>query len=52
MTRKARITLKIRLGMGGTLIGMNGATTSDALAVNLVNTSITMTWGQVKSESF
>ena len=39
-------------GNGYTLIGMNGATTSDALAVNPANTSITTTWGQVKSESF
>ena len=37
---------------GRTLIGMNGATTSGALAVNPVNTSITTTWGQIKSESF
>ena len=39
-------------GNGYTLIGMNGATTSDALAVNPANTSITTTWGQIKSESF
>ena len=39
-------------GNGYTLIGMNGATTSSALAVNPRNTSITTTWGQVKSESF
>ena len=39
-------------GNGYTLIGMNGATTSGALAVNPANTSITTTWGQVKSESF
>ena len=39
-------------GNGRTLIGMNGATTSDALAVNPVNTSITTTWGQIKSGSF
>ena len=39
-------------GHGYTLIGMNGATTSGALAVNPRNTSITTTWGQVKSESF
>ena len=39
-------------GNGYTLIGMNGAATSDALAVNPANTSITTTWGQVKSESF
>ena len=39
-------------GNGYTLIGMNGAATSGALAVNPANTSITTTWGQVKSESF
>ena len=39
-------------GNGKTLIGMNGATTSGALAVNPANTSITTTWGQVKSKSF
>ena len=39
-------------GNGYTLIGMNGATTSGALAVNPANTSITTTWGQVKSKSF
>ena len=39
-------------GNGKTLIGMNGATTSSALVVNPANTSITTTWGQVKSESF
>ena len=39
-------------GNGYTLIGMNGATTSGALAVNQANTSITTTWGQVKSKSF
>jgi len=39
-------------GNGYTLIGMNGATTSGALAVNPANTSITTTWGQVKSEAF
>ena len=38
-------------GNGYTLIGMNGATTSSALAVNPRNTSITTTWGQVKSET-
>ena len=32
-----------------TLIGMNGAATSIALAVNPDNTSITTTWGQMKS---
>ena len=37
---------------GKTLIGMNGATTSDSLAVNPSNTSITTTWGQIKSEAF
>ena len=39
-------------GNGYTLIGMNGATTNGALAVNPDNTSLTTTWGQVKSESF
>ena len=39
-------------GNGYTLIGMNGATTGSALAVNPANTSITTTWGQIKSESF
>ncbi len=39
-------------GSGKTLIGMNGVTTSGALAVNPADTSITMTWGQIKSESF
>ena len=39
-------------GNGYTLIGMNGATTSGPLAVNPRNTSITTTWGQVKSEAF
>jgi len=39
-------------GNGYTLIGMNGATTSSALAVNPANTSLTTTWGQVKSEAF
>ena len=39
-------------GNGYTLIGMNGAVTSDALAVNPRNTSITTTWGQIKLESF
>ena len=38
-------------GNGKTLIGMNGATTSGALAVNPMNTSLTTTWGQIKSES-
>ena len=38
-------------GNGYTLIGMNGAATGSALAVNPRNTSITTTWGQVKSES-
>ncbi len=38
-------------GNGYTLIGMNGATTGSALSVNPKNTSITTTWGQVKSES-
>ena len=39
-------------GGGKTLIGMNGVTTSGPLAVNPRNTSITTTWGQIKSESF
>jgi len=39
-------------GNGKKLIGLNGATTSGALAVNPANTSIATTWGQVKSESF
>ena len=39
-------------GNGHTLIGMNGATTSRPLAVNPRDTSITTTWGQVKSEAF
>ena len=39
-------------GGGKTLIGMNGVTTSSALAVNPTNISITTTWGQIKSESF
>ena len=39
-------------GNGKTLIGMNGVTTSRALAVNPANTSIATTWGQVKSEAF
>ena len=39
-------------GNGYTLIGMNGATTGSALAVNPRNISITTTWGQVKSKSF
>ena len=38
-------------GNGYTLIGVNGATTSRALAVNPANTSITTTWGQIKLES-
>ena len=38
-------------GNGYTLIGMNGATTSRALAVNPANTSITTTWGQIKLKS-
>ncbi len=38
-------------GNGKTLIGMNGATTSGALAVNPTSTSLTSTWGQIKSES-
>ena len=38
-------------GNGNTLIGMNGATTSGALAVNPMDTSLTTTWGQIKSES-
>ena len=39
-------------GNGKTLIGMNGATASGPLAVNPRNTSITTTWGQIKSEAF
>ena len=39
-------------GNGYTLIGMNGAATSSALAVNPANTSLTTTWGQIKSEAF
>ncbi len=39
-------------GNGYTLIGMNGATTGSALSVNPRNTSITTTWGQVKSEAY
>ena len=38
-------------GNGYTLIGMNGATTGVALAVNPANTSLTTTWGQIKLES-
>ena len=38
-------------GNGKTLIGMNGATTSGALTVNPVSTSLTTTWGQIKSRS-
>ena len=38
-------------GNGKTLIGMNGATTSGALAINPRNTALTTTWGQIKSES-
>ncbi len=38
-------------GNGKTLIGMNGAATSGALAVNPTSTSLTSTWGQIKSES-
>ena len=38
-------------GNGYTLIGMNGATTGVALAVNPDNTSLTTTWGQIKLES-
>ena len=37
-------------GNGNTLIGMNGATTSGALAVE-PSTSLTTTWGRIKSES-
>ncbi len=39
-------------GNGYTLIGMNGATTSAPLAVNPRDTSITTTWGQIKSDAF
>ena len=38
-------------GNGNTLIGMNGATTSGALAVNPASTSVTTTWGRIKLES-
>ena len=38
-------------GNGKTLIGMNGATTSGALAVNPRSTSLTTTWGQIKARS-
>ena len=38
-------------GNGKTLIGMNGAATSGALAVNPTRTSLTSTWGQIKSEA-
>ena len=38
-------------GNGYTLIGMNGAATSSALAVNPANTSLTTIWGQIKLES-
>ena len=38
-------------GNGKTLIGMNGATTSGALAVNPTSTSLTSTWGKIKSEA-
>ena len=38
-------------GNGYTLIGMNGAAIGVALAVNPANTSLTTTWGQIKSES-
>ncbi|RKU23655.1 hypothetical protein C6499_18080 [Candidatus Poribacteria bacterium] len=38
-------------GNGKTLIGMNGAATSGALAVNPTRTSLTSTWGQIKLES-
>ena len=39
-------------GNGYTLIGMNGATTNGALAVNPAHTSITTTWSQIKSQPF
>jgi len=39
-------------GNGKMLIGMNGAITSGPLAVNPRSTSITTTWGQIKSKSF
>ena len=38
-------------GNGNTLIGMNGATTSGALAVNPASASVTTTWGRIKLES-
>ena len=37
-------------GNGRTLIGMNGATTSGALAVSPNRASLTTTWGRIKSE--
>jgi hypothetical protein len=37
-------------GNGKTLIGMNGATTSGALAVSPNSASLTTTWGRIKSE--
>ena len=39
-------------GNGKTLIGMNGASISRGLAVNPASTSLTTTWGQIKSTSF
>ena len=50
MTRKAD-RFEDTSGNGYTLIGMNGAAASGALAVNPANTSLTTTWGQIKSES-
>ena len=50
--RGGEIRFEDTSGNGYTLIGMNGATTSGALAVNPANTSLTTTWGQVKSEAF
>ena len=38
-------------GNGKALIGMNGATTSGALAVHPTRTSLTTTWGQLKAKS-
>ena len=51
MRRKATDRFEDTSGNGKTLIGMNGAATSSALAVNPANTSITTTWGQIKLES-
>ena len=50
--RSGKTRFEDKSGNGYTLIGMNGATTRGALAVNPRNTSITTTWGKIKSESF